>query len=753
MDWYLIAVILLILFAVVDLSVGITNDAVNFINSARASKAAPYRVILLIVGIGILTGVLFSGGMMEIARKGIFNPAMFTMPDLMTLFMAVVCADVILLDLFTCYGLPTSSTVSIIFDLLGASIAAATIKVIASGQGLSDMHQYINSSQALTIIIGIVLSIVIAFFCGALLQLFSRLIFTFNVAPRLARYGAIWGGLALASITRFILIRGAEGASFMTPEALDWLHANTWQILGGVFVFCTILLEILLCLKVNIFKPIILTGSFALALSFAANDLVNFIGVPLAGLSSYLIASSSSDPLTITMNALAEPAHIPSWYLLIAGSIMVTSLCFSKRAKTLSETEINLSRQDEGSEQYESSAAARAIVRTSSHILTSLSKIIPAPVMKLAEKRLDTNVVQENVASYDLLRASVNLMTASSLVSIATSLKLPLSTTFVSFMVAMGTSFADQAWGRESAVYRVSGVLTVISGWFLTAIFSALMAFSFVFVIHYLGFFGVLVLLGIVILSMRRTRIVHKEKVKIKEQDEIFNIKEVVDARQAIATTFQHTALFITEIRKSLNITLEALFCEDLSTLRVQRDKVKKIQKWSNIITANIFKSLRTLETDESVEWHKYTQTIRCLQSIAEGYGDIVLRSYAHINDHHKSLLPVQVEEVKKLLNTFNAILEDVSTMLSHEKVIRYDDVSNQHSLLRDAIDECYALQIERIKDRSSKTRLSILFYSIIGNLRRISRQDLRLLEIYQESLLGVVHKDKDGEAEPLELA
>ncbi|MGI6524871.1 MAG: inorganic phosphate transporter [Bdellovibrionota bacterium] len=753
MDWYLVAVILLLAFAVLDLIVGVANDAVNFLNSALGSKVAPYVVIMTVASLGIICGVLFSSGMMEVARKGIFNPWQFTMPELMTVFFAVVCSDIILLDIFNSHGLPTSTTVAIVFNLLGASVAAASIKIFAKGATLAELGEYINSEKALVIISGIVLSIAVAFFFGVIVQLLSRLLFTFNVEAKVKRYGALWGGLALASITRFILIDGAKGTSFMTPENLQWLENNSLLVLGLVFVVSAIILEVLICLKVNIFKPIILIGTFALALSFAANDLVNFIGVPLAGLSAYLIAHSTPNPLTVMMDDLAKPVQTQTYFLLTAGIIMVATLWLSKRSKTVSQTEINLCRQDEGIERYESNAVARAIVRATTQFLEVGKVLLPKPLLKAAQRRLDTTCVleREGVASFDLLRASVNLMVASAIVSFATSLKLPLSTTFVTFMVAMGSSFADQAWGRESAVYRVAGVLTVVSGWFATALFALVVSFIFTIIIHYLGVAGAFGIVCLLVCSLYRTHKAHGKKEKEKEAEEVFNLKKLKDPQEAVSITFQHTAIFIAEIRSGLNETLEALFAENLSELNAQKAKVKKLRNWSNIITANIFKSLRILESADNVEWHKYTQSIRCLQSIAEGYGDVVARSYTHIRDQHKGLLAIQIEEARGLITLFNEILQNVETMLSQDQAIRYDDVLKQHEALRNAIDKINAIQIERIKDRSSKTRLSILFYAVIGNMRRISRQNLRLLEIFQESLLGEVVKEKDGGAEPLE--
>ncbi len=752
MEIYLAAVIVLLTFAAIDLTVGVSNDAVNFLSSAVGSKAAPLKIILLVASIGIICGVLFSNGMMEVARKGIFNPQMFTMPELMTIFVAVVLSDVMLLDIFTAYSLPTSTTVAIIFDLLGASVAASTYKILSKGDSLNTIGEYLNSEKALMIILGIVLSIIIAFVFGALVQIISRLIFTFNVEKEVKRFGALWGGVALASIVRFILLGGAKGMSFVTPEDIQWLEENSLAVFGITFLVCSVLLQILIWCKVNIFRPIILTGTFALALSFAANDLVNFIGVALAGVSSYAAAAESSDPLNIPMTALLGPANTETWKLLTAGMIMVLTLWFSKRMQPASGRQNDLAKQDEGMELQDATPAARVIVRSVSKLLLAGRTLIPRPLYRVAEGRLDTErAVMQEEASFDLLRASVNLMVASAVVSFATTLKLPLSTTFVIFMVAMGTSFADQAWGRESAVYRVTGVLTVISGWFATALFASIISFTFSMTLNYFGLYAAPFLMAIVGCSLYRSKKTHRERAKNRENEAVFNLKKVKDAHETIAAIFQHTAIFIKEIRNDINETIDALFKEDLYRLKQQSDRTKTVHNWSNIITSNIFKSLRLLESGDNIEWKQYTQSVRCLQSIAEGYVDIVQRSYMHINDHHAGLLEIQKIELHGIMKMFDEILDDAEHMLSQEQAIRYDDVEQKHMELRDAMEHISGMQIDRIRDRSSKTRLSILFYAMLGDMRRISRQNLRLLEIFQALLNEQKNEEEKNKVEPLE--
>ncbi len=738
-DIYWIAVGILLAFAILDLIVGVANDAANFLTASLGSRVAPLFVILAVASLGILVGVTFSNGMMEVARKGIFNPQFFTMPDLMMIFLAVMFADVIVLDVFNTYGLPTSTTVSIVFDLLGAAVAVAAMKLIESEGGIGNIGYYINSAKVLTIIFGILLSVGIAFVFGAVVQFFSRLLFTFEYEKQLPRCGALWGGAALAFITHFILISGAKGTSFLSPESIAWLEHHSLLVLLIVFAVGAVLLQVLLLLRVNVLKPIILVGTFALALAFAANDLVNFIGVPLAGLYAFRSAIMTDSPLTVPMTALSSPVHTNTALLLTAGIIMVLTIWLSKKARTVSEMELNLGRQEEGFERFESVAAARVIVRIVSNVFESVRRMIPARIQLFVRHRMDASRFTESddeshQRSFDLLRASVNLMVASALVSFATSLKLPLSTTYVTFMVSMGSSLADQAWGRETAVYRVTGVLTVIAGWFVTALLAFCMAFAFGAIIFYGKVPAVCALLALVIIVIWRTHNTHKERVKVKEEKAIFNLKKVTDAEQAIAVTFQHTAIFLREIRQGLSECLDALFEQDLDQLRKNKNSVKKIQDWSNIITANIFKSLRQLEKDDVANWYKYAQTIRCLQSITEGYRDVVLRAYLHINDNHHGLLPVQIKELQEIRGHLEEILVEVEKILTERCPFDFELMVQRHKKLREAVDRFNVNQVERIRNRSSKTRLSILFYSIIGNSRRISRQNLRLLEIFKES-------------------
>jgi hypothetical protein len=740
LEFFFVAVLFLLLFAVLDLVVGVSNDAVNFLNSSIGSRVAPFFVIMTTASLGILVGVTFSSGMMEVARKGIFHPQFFTMPELITIFMAVMLTDILLLDLFNAYGLPTSTTVSIVFELLGAAVAVSAIKIMNATDAAMDLGDYINTGKAMIIVFGILLSIVVAFFSGAIVQFISRLVFTFDYHKRLKRYGAVWGGVAMSSITFFILVKGAKGASFMTQEAIEWISNNSLLLMFLIFLVSAVILQILISFfRINILKPIVLVGTFALAMAFAANDLVNFIGVPLAGLSAYKSAIASGDPLNITMTALSKQVQSQTILLLTAGAIMVLTLWLSRKARTVTETEINLGQQEEGTERFESIWLSRSIVSMVHSLLVSCKKCVPRVLRGFVSRRIDPGgykpaVLQDSQPSFDLIRASVNLMVASAVVSFATSMKLPLSTTYVTFMVAMGSSFSDQAWGRESAVYRVTGVLTVIGGWFMTAFIAFATAFVFANIVHYLKVPGVALLMFIAVAVIWQNHRTHRDRAKEKEEMNIFNLKKISDPHMSISNTFEHLSYLLKEIRESLDISFEALFGRDTDTLNKQRKKVKQIQVEANIIMANVFKVMRLIQKRDYKISHKYAQTIRRMQKLSDGHRDIVLRSYVHTSNKHKGLLDVQIEELKQIKTCIMDVLQKVETIFKEQKIVDYQHIIDQYQYMRNMADQFNRIQAGRIRDETSKTRLSILYYAIMGNCLMMTKQNIKLLEIFNES-------------------
>jgi len=748
-DLFFIAVVLLAGFALLDLMVGVSNDAANFLNSAIGSRVAPRYVIMIIASIGIIAGVSFSSGMMEVARKGIFHPQFFTMPELMTVFLAVMLADIILLDLFNTYGLPTSTTVSIVFELLGGAVAVSILKIAESHGNLIAFTQYINTGQALIIIFGILLSVVVSFIFGALIQFLSRILFTFDYIKRMNRYGALWGGIALSFITYFILIKGAKGATFITPETAAWMKDNALELLAWIFACSAVLLQLLHLLKINILKLIVLVGTFSLAMAFAANDLVNFIGVPMAGFHSYMFASATGTPMTTTMGALANKVPAENFLLLLAGLVMVVTLWFSKKARTVTETEINLGQQHEDAGDFESAFISRGIVRIIIRFFHFIRLFIPSPMRRWVAGRMDTSKYRveadpDRRPSFDLLRASVNMMVASAVISYATSQKLPLSTTYVTFMVAMGTSFADLAWGRESAVYRVTGVLTVIMGWFVTALFAFTLAGMIAVAIFYGGPYGVLGLLALAGWIVWKNHAKHSERSKHKEMDQVFNLKKVTDADETVSISSQHLSILIREIRISLEGALDALFSQNGDWLNIEKKNIRKFQRWGNIIIANVFKSMRLLQKEDAVFSHRYGQTVRRVQKLVDGHRDIVGRSFSHISNHHKGLLEVQVEDLKKIKKLLSEILSGVETDLGNKDLKNYQAVIQKNAELRKLAEILNQAQVERIKDETSKTRLSILFYDIVGNAMMLSKQSLKLMEIFAETFGGEKNKLTD---------
>jgi phosphate/sulfate permease len=757
MDIFQIAIVILFGLAISDLIVGVSNDAVNFLNSSVGSRVAPRNVIMIIASLGMLAGVTFSSGMMEVARKGIFHPQYFTMPELMTVFLAVMFTDIILLDLFNTFGLPTSTTVSIVFELLGAAVAVSLLKLWQAEQSLADVFTYINSGKALTIIFGILLSVVVAFLVGAVIQFLSRIIFTFDYEKRIRKYGAVWGGAALASITYFILIKGSKGASFISPETLAWIKGHTWLILGMSFGASALFLQLLLlATRINILKVIVLVGTFALAMAFAANDLVNFIGVPLAGFSAYTEAQLTADPMGATMEALQQPVRSNTVFLLIAGIIMVVTLWVSRKARSVTKTEVSLGRQDEGYERFESTVLSRAVVRLVTSVLENTSRLFPAKVRRSVADRLDRSQYRPSplpdgsVPSFDLVRAGVNLMVASALISLATSFKLPLSTTYVTFMVAMGTSLSDQAWGRDSAVYRVSGVLTVIGGWFFTAMAAFTVSSIFATAIYFGRGWAMLIIAVLAGFMIFRTHGVHRHREEEEDALEIFNLRKIKDSKASIDITFDHVSLFLNEVRADLGDSFEGVFAQDRVKLKSARERQRKIQRWSNIIAANTYKIFRLVNWQDVDTTQRYATTLSSLQEITESLRDIVVRSYLHVANNHSGLLPDQIQELDEVRREVQEILERTARALREHDCPDCDEIADKNRKLRLMVGKLDGQQIKRIQENRSKTRLSILFYSLMWDCLKIAENTTHLLTVFREPPMLTNQKDEptqDSEA------
>lgn len=747
---------MLFLLAGSDLIVGVSNDAVNFLNSAVGSKVAPRHIILIIASLGVFVGTVFSSGLMEVARKGIFNPEMFLFQEVMIIFLAVMITDVLLLDLFNTFGLPTSTTVSIVFELLGAAVAVSILKLVESGTDFSGFVQFINSSKALAIIGGILLSIAVALAVGALIQFVTRLIFTFDFKSRIKRYGAIWGSIALTAITYFILVKGAKGTAFLSPEAVKFILGNTSLILGGSLLFWFVVLQILLLTtKINILKPIVLIGTFALALAFAANDLVNFIGVPLAGLSSYIFASQSGDPLNALMEGLREPAQSHTLILLGAGAIMVITLWLSKKARTVTKTEVDLGRQFEGFERFESSVFARSMVRMILSMASVYQKLVPGKIRLYINKRFEgarSVAIDSSAPNFDLLRASVNLMVASILISFATSLKLPLSTTYVTFMVAMGTSFADRAWGRESAVYRVNGVITVIAGWFFTAFMAFTVTAIFATIIFYGGIVAIVCLLAVAAYFLIKTHLFHKERSVDEEEMERIYYQTIQNGFDGTVNSFEAINDFIKSSVNCVREALDGLYKEDRILLKQTRKKAKKINKKARMITSNIFKTVQILEDKEIKKGKKFGKVINSIQEIALNSRSIVQNCYDHIDNNHSRPYQDEYDSLVKLYNFLNEEVEEASNILSNKDFASVEGFKDTVSKFRDVADSFDLTQVSRIKNSDSSARNSLLYLRISSDTENISLHILNLVTALKSTFESFnIQIAKDGEEDRTE--
>ena len=739
---YLLIVGILILLAVSDLVVGVSNDAVNFLNSAIGSKAASFKVIMIIAALGILFGATFSSGMMDVARKGIFHPEHFFLNEIMIIFLAVMLTDIILLDLFNTFGLPTSTTVSIVFELLGAAVAVSIIKITGSDSSMSDMSSYINTSSALLIITGILLSVVIAFTVGMIIQYLVRVMFSFNFEKNIKFFGALWGGIAISAITFFILIKGAKGASFMSKDTVSMIKENTWLILSLSFVGWTVLLQLLRWIfKINILKMIVLVGTFALAMAFAGNDLVNFIGVPLAGLESFRAFQGSglADSSDFLMTALSEPVRTPTMFLLIAGAIMVIALWTSKKARSVTATTLDLGRQEEGYERFESSGVARGIVRVSIGMATGISRIIPGGMKNFLNKRFDQSEYMENKKdkdlSFDLVRASVTLVVASALISLATSLKLPLSTTYVTFMVAMGTSLADGAWGRDSAVYRVSGVVTVVGGWFFTAFCAFTAAFIVAYLIHWGGIISIigLVLLAAFIL-FRSFRLHRKRDEELKKKFEMMELEtEQYDGENILKSCTKSVYKTLSTVSILYANSIAGLV--DLKRKSIKRNikEIKDLNQDVKILKNNIFQTISKLQEDEIESGHHYVQVLDYLRETAHCLTFIADPVAKYIDNNHPPLRKEQQDDLNELSEQVNTFFSDIIQAIKNSDFTDLNQIlENQQSLL-DAIMKLKKRQLKRIKSGETGTKNSELILNTLTESKNLLLYVINLIKAQRD--------------------
>jgi phosphate/sulfate permease len=736
-DTLLFIVIALIALAVIGLMVGVANDAVNFLNSAIGSNAAPRFVILILASAGILFGVTLSSGMMEVARKGIFDPSFFTLNEIMVVFLAVMLSNVLLLDFFNTFGMPTSTTVSIVFGLFGSALAVAGLSAMDSGAGFFSGFEAINAPSVIKIMIGIILSVVIGFIVGSLVQYLTRMLFTFDYVRRMKRYGAIYGAVALTVLLFFILLKGSKGASFLTSDVSTWINDNTWAIALISFVFWTIILQLFLMFtKVNIFKPIVLVGTFSLAMAFAANDLVNFIGAPLAGLNAYTLSIGGPDPLNQSMNILNQKIQVNTWYLLISGAIMVVTLWLNKKSRSVTKTELSLGRQDEGFERFESNAPARGIVRAVLVVFNAVSSVTPESVKSKISTRFDrTKIILERNAAgelpmFDMIRASVNLMVAAILISIGTSLKLPLSTTYVTFIVAMATALPDRAWGRESAVFRVAGVLTVIGGWFLTAFFAAATSAIIAAMIYYGGVVAIVLLLLLAAYLLYRTSGFHKRRAKEMEEDERDSHPAVTTPEEAKNQLLADVSSFILSAGEAVKLNTDGLFNEDRNAIKNAKKIAKTMNKQSKKMTTSIILTSKFDEDEDSEFDQIYANAIGALQRLSATVKNLSYQSFTHVDNNHNMFNDVQTEELQELDDKLQSFLLNLRQIFDGNSEVTLDSIHEQASAVKEMIRKCDKNQLKRTKKEKYPSRTSLLFFEILSDSNAIVDNLLILLHV-----------------------
>lgn len=732
--------VILVVLAVTDLVVGVSNDAVNFLNSAVGSKAVSLRTILIVASLGIGLGAVFSSGMMEVARKGIFNPGEFYFDEIMIIFTAVMIADVLLLDFFNTLGLPTSTTVSIVFDLLGASVAIAFLKLNSTGGEFNQILTYINTDSAIMIVVAIFLSVGLAFTVGAIVQYLSRLVFSFQYEQKIKYIGSIFGGVAITAITFFILLKGLKGIPFIPIEVKTFISGHSLLIIVGSFVFWTLLSQIIISvLKVNILKVIIIIGTFALALSFAGNDLVNFIGVPIAAWHAFEFWSASGvNPSMFLMTAMAEEVQTPSYLLIIAGAIMVLALVFSKKSRHVMQTELNLSRQDEGKEKFKPNFLSRLIVRYSIIASKGINLILPKAMgdkidLKFQKPQEIVNDKQVDAPMFDMVRASVNLVVASILIAIGTSYKLPLSTTYVTFMVAMGTSLADRAWDRESAVYRVAGVFNVIGGWFMTAISAFSGAAIIAIIIWYGGIWATIALFVLVIFLMVYSAISHKKKMKIESEKKRFNRHDILSINEITEQTSENISSVINGINKRYGKVIDHLGYQDLAKLKKDNKKMVKLEEEVEELKDNVFYFIKSLQED-SVEAGKfYILILNHLQEMVESTAYITKSSYKHVHNNHKNLKFNQIRDLKSVDREMEVLLKEIKNTFDEQSFGEIDKIIFKERLLETKVSGLIQKQIDRIRTSETSPKNTKLYFGLLLESKDLITATINLLELFKQ--------------------
>ena len=723
---YYVMVAILALLAVSGLYVGVTNDAVNFLNSAIGSRAAKFRTILIVASIGILVGALTSSGMMDVARHGMFHPGLFTFKEVMMLYVAVMFANVILLDLYNSLGLPTSTTVSLIFCLLGSAMAVALFKIGADPNiSYLELGNYINTAKAMGIVSGILLSVILAFTMGTIVMWISRLIFSFRYVTMLRRFGAIWCGMSLTAILYFALFKGLKtqlgGTAFVA-----WVDEHLLISLAAAWVFCSLLLFFLQLFRVNILRITILSGTFALALAFAGNDLVNFIGVPIAGLEAFTTTKAAGGDVSLLMTGLAEPATNTNntIYIVISGIIMVATLWTSRKAMNVSQTELSLSSagDDGGEQQFSSSVFSRALVRAAVNTSRFFDKITPVKVKNFVEKRFEWADIEHSGAPYDMIRSTVNLTTASLLIALGTSLKLPLSTTYVCFMVAMGSSLADKAWGRESAVYRITGVITVVMGWFVTGFGGFIIAFALGLLLMWgdVWAFGAITILCVYMFV--HSNFMPKKKEEKKKDDAEVRENLVNDTMTAVSATIKSST-------RIYNRTIVALMKENRKALKELDAEATEMYEENRRLKYSIASTLRTTYGSDLNLSLYYVQILDYLNEMTKALVHITRPSFEHIDNNHTGLSHIQSDTLMSINADVNEIYSRIIYMFTSNDFSTIDDVLVMRDNLFERLAQSTKEELARINVGESNSRAGMLFLGIISETKTMVLQSRNLLK------------------------
>ena len=737
---YIFMVVALAILAITDLVVGVSNDAVNFLNSAIGSKAISFRTIMIVASLGIAFGAMSSSGMMEVARKGIFNPTEFVFAEIMIIFMAVMITDILLLDFFNTLGMPTSTTVSIVFELLGAAVAISLVKIIAVDGSFSDLGGYINTEKATEIIFGILLSVFIAFTIGAIVQYVSRVLISFKFEEKPKWVESLFGGVAITAIIYFILVKGLKSAAIFDESIIAFVYESTELfLLGNLLVWTLVSWVFSAFLGWNVYRIIIILGTFALAMAFAGNDLVNFIGVPIAALQSFQDWQSSGIAAAdFNMKGLTAAVQTPTLLLLASGAVMVLTLWFSSKAKSVVKTSVDLARQDEGEERFQPNYLSRQIVKFSVTAFENVSAIVPPSLAKVLDKQfepINTYVPKskaQDMPAFDMVRAAVNLMVASVLISIATSMKLPLSTTYVTFMVTMGTSLADRAWGAESAVYRVAGVLNVIGGWFFTAISAFTAAAIIAYILHLGGFVSVILLLLVAAALLLRNYMAHNKKTKVIKAEDSLRRAESSSIQGVIEESADTIGNMIKRTNKIYTGAINGLARHDLEALKKNNKGVAKMSKELEDLQNNIYYFIKNLD-DSSVGGASnfYITLLDHLQDLAQSLELISKIGYTHVNNNHKKLKYNQIKELKDLDQHLEKLFDITTETFKNRAFERIGSVLSTKESYTDLVNKKIEKQVARTRTEESSPKNTRLYFTLLTESRDMIKATMDLLELY----------------------